>query len=49
MIAIFGSHVTHNASVNNGGRSFAYKLSKCEHNQPRFKEILAAEVRVSTC
>ena len=48
MTAIFVSHMIHNTSVRNGGRCLAYNASKYEQNWFRFKEIMAAEIRVSS-
>ena len=47
MTAIFGGHMTHITSVRNGGRFLAYKVSKYEQNQLRFKEFMAAKTRIS--
>ena len=44
--AIFGSHVTHITSCKICDRFLAYNLSKNEQNWFKFKESVAAEVKV---
>ena len=47
MTAILGSYMTHNTSIRNGGNCIGYNVSKYEQNRFRFKEIMAAKIRVS--
>ena len=44
---IFGTHMTRNTSIRNGGRCLVYNRAKYEQSRLRLKEIMAAKIRVS--